>query len=373
MEYKYHCQHEAESIANSIMPVPENYPLANGLPDDFREHFSQLCALIKNMYLDMAKQPEAYGLVLTDYALQEAGSQSKETGLIRKSRNSVNRLFDTLYRMAQCGEVRSHQLVVSLPMFRELIKQAEGNGASPVTKYELILARLADFGFVISDFAGKPFAKTRESFTVEYPDLPKLIDTLKSYVGCRHEVRQSQQALKDRSSLTFKGKPVLPYYNAQKFDFRYTADQDKIPMQKWIEYELQSQGCTEENIRFQVAFYEFSLQYTNVKYDGNYFYKSKRIAQVWKNGFSLKLRNMDDYMDEIAAMPESVKKCFVKSNCRRVCGFQGGTEEYCKYRLHWTYYGTPHEGCAFSCFNFDDMDKTLVLYYWRLLELEYKL
>jgi len=35
MKYKYHCQHEAESIANSIMPVPANYPLANGLPDDF--------------------------------------------------------------------------------------------------------------------------------------------------------------------------------------------------------------------------------------------------------------------------------------------------------------------------------------------------
>jgi len=373
MKYKYHCQYEAESIANSIMPVPAEYPLANGLPDDFIMHFTQLCAIMKNMYLNMVKQPETYGLVLTDYALQPAGSQSKEAGLIRKSRNSVNRLPDTLFRLSQSGNVHNHKLLVSLPVFKESIKQAEGNGVSPVSKYELILSRLVDFGFAISNFSGKPFAKTVDSFTIEYPDSPQLIDTLKAYCDCWHKIRQSQSELKDRSNLSYKGKPILQYYSHLRYDFRFTADQDKIPMQEWIKYELQSQGCPKENIDFHVAFYEFSLQYANVKYDGNYFYKSKRIAQVWKNGFSLKLRNMNDYFNEIATMPESIRKCFAKSNCRRICGFQGGTEEYCKYRLHWTYEGTPYEGCAFSCFNFDDMDKILVPHYWRLLELEYKL
>jgi hypothetical protein len=47
MEYKYHCQYEAKQMASSILPVPEDYPLANGLPEDFRKHFSQLCDLIK--------------------------------------------------------------------------------------------------------------------------------------------------------------------------------------------------------------------------------------------------------------------------------------------------------------------------------------
>ena len=26
MEYKYHCQYQAEAFANAIIPVPENYP-----------------------------------------------------------------------------------------------------------------------------------------------------------------------------------------------------------------------------------------------------------------------------------------------------------------------------------------------------------
>ncbi|MCL2377721.1 MAG: hypothetical protein FWC77_01185 [Defluviitaleaceae bacterium] len=100
MEHKYHCQHEATVIANSILPVPEDYPLANGLSDDFRKYFSQLRDLIREMYLDMAKQPEAYGLVLTDYSLQSADKKSKEYALIMKSKNSVNRLPDTLFRLS---------------------------------------------------------------------------------------------------------------------------------------------------------------------------------------------------------------------------------------------------------------------------------
>ncbi|MCL2199043.1 MAG: hypothetical protein FWB80_08985 [Defluviitaleaceae bacterium] len=369
--HQYHCQHEAVMVANSIMPVPVDYPLADGLPDNFRTDFAKLCALMKNMYLDMAKQPEAYGLVLTDYAMQRGNSQSKEAGLIRKSRNSVNRLPDTLFRLAQCGEIHNKQLIVSLPTFKEVIKKAEGNGVSPVTKYELILLRLVDFGFVISNFTGKPFAKTLESFTVEYPDSPELINTLKIFCDCWKQTRQSQSELKDRSNLSYKGKPILHYYNHMKFDFRFTADQDKIPMQDWIVYELQSQGCSKETIAFHVAFYEHSLQYKTVKYDGNYFYKSKRIV-TGLDSLSLKLSNMDNYMDEIAAMPESIKIHFTKNYCN-YCDFQGATSKHCKYRLKWTYNNTAHDGCAFICFSFQDYDTTLVPHYWRLLALEYKL
>ncbi|MCL2361678.1 MAG: hypothetical protein FWC73_07695 [Defluviitaleaceae bacterium] len=373
MEYRYHCQHAAEATANTILPVPEKYPLADGLPDDFREHFSQLCVLMKNMYLDMAKQPSAYGLVLTDYALQGTDSQSKERGLVLKSRNSVNRLPDTLFRLSQSGEVCNHQLIISLPVFKESLKQTESCIVSPVSKYHLILSRLVDFGFTISDFNGKPFGKTINSFTVEYPDMPELIDTLKTFCDYWYEykVRQSQRALKDRSSLTYKGKPALHYYSHMNFDFRFTADQDKIPTQEWIRYELKSQGCAEERIGFLVAFYEYSLKYTDVMYDGNYFIESKRIAQVHDN-FILKLKNPDNYIEEIAAMPKILHDCFAKSSCR-FCNFQGATREHCKYRLHWTYNDTSQTGCAFASFAFPDTDVNLVPYYWRLLELEYGL
>jgi len=369
MEYKYHCQHEAELVANFILPVPENYPLADGLSGDFRNHFSQLRDLIKEIYLDMAKQPEAYGLVLTDYTLQSEGSQSKENGLIRKSRNSVNRLPDTLFRLSQNGEVCNHKLVVSLPSFKTSLKQTEAYGLSSVTKYELILSRLVDFGFSISDFNGKPFVKTVDSFTVEYPDAPELIDTLKLFCDLWHEnkIRQQQDTPSRLASMV---KPALNYYSHMNFDFRFTADQDKIPIREWIGYDLQMQGYSEERICFYTAFYNYSLKYADVKYNGDYLLDSKRIVHLGYKCLRLILKNSDNYINEITTMPEILCAVYAKSHCR-FCDFQGATMEHCKFRLHWTYNDTSRAGCAHTCFVFPDNDATLVPYYWRLLELEY--
>jgi hypothetical protein len=153
------------------------------------------------------------------------------------------------------------------------------------------------------------------------------------------------------------------------FDFRFTADQDKIPMQKWIEFDLQSQGYTREKIDFLVAFYDYSLNYPEVQYDGNYFYKSERITKV-HDGFVLKLKNPDNYMDKISSLPNTLRDNFAKNHCR-YCDFQGATKEHCKFRWHWTYDNTPRTGCAFICFTFPAKDVALVPYYWRLLESEY--
>ncbi|MCL2445423.1 MAG: hypothetical protein FWD06_01465 [Oscillospiraceae bacterium] len=369
MDHKYHCQHAAELIANTMLPVPDDYPLANGLPEDFRKHFSQLRDLIKEMYLDIAKQPEAYGLVLTDYNLQSADKKSKEHALIMKSKNSVNRLPDTLFRLSQNGEVHNHQLIVSLPAFKESLKQTATYGLSAVTKYEWILSRLVDFGFSISDFNGKPFAKTVSSFTVEYPDAPELIDTLKTFCDLWHENKNQQQEAPTLASMV---RPALHYGGHMNFDFRFTADHDKIPMDDWIRYELQSQGYSKDRICFYTTFYDYSTNFTNVKYDGNYFFDTKRIVHLGYKCLRLILKNPNNYMDEITTMPEVIRDVFANTHCR-FCDFQEAKKERCKFRFHWTYNNAPRAGCACSCFIFPDDDASLVPYYWRLLELEYGL
>jgi hypothetical protein len=362
MEYRYHCQYQAESFAKQILPVPEDYPLRDGLPEDFRTHFARLCELAKDIYIDMAKQPETYGLMLIEI-------ESQDNNLIRKAENTIHRLVDTLCRLSGCGEVQNHQLVVSAPAFKDVIKKGQGAVSNPVPKYELILSRLVDFGFVISDFDGRPFGKTIEAFTVEYPDTPEIIDTVKAYCDCWYMIRA------DRSSV--KIWPEEFHHHLYRFDYKITADHDKIPVQQWIADEAKYYGYPDEIGDFYIAFYEYSLQYKGVKFNGDYNYKSKRIARDLQKGqgkcsLSLKLKNVDNYMSEINAMPESIKKQFAKSCCAH-CGFQGATEEYCKFRLCWTFDNTPHEGCAFMCFEFDDFDLARVPDYWRLPELEYGL
>jgi len=362
MDYRYHCQPQAEDYARAILPVPDGYPLRDGLPEDFREQFSKLCALMKEMYLDMARQPEAYGLTLVDIQLQD-------NRVIRDAGNSIHRLFDTMMRLSQSGEVRNHQLVVSAPAFKASIRKAQGAVSVPVPRYELILARLVDFGFSISGFTGKPFGKDVESFIVEYPDFPAMIDTVRAYCDCWEALRTNRASIKIW--------PEEFHHHAYRFDYKVTADCDKISVRQWIADEAKYHGYPEGVGEFYIAFYEYSRQFKGVKFNGDYLYKSKRIARDLQKGqgrhsLSLKLREMDRYMSEMDALPAGIREPLRKSSCGH-CGFQGATDEFCKFRLKWTLENTVHEGCAFLCFEFEDFDLARVADYWRLLEQEYGL
>jgi len=171
VDYRYHCQHQAESFANSIIPVPGDYPLRNGLPEDFREHFKELCKLAKDIYMDMAKQPENYGLMLLDI-------NETDHNRARDSYRTIHRFMDTLNVLFLNGEVRNHCLTVNAEEFREAAKK--------ITKYGLILSRLCDFGFFISDFESNVIDKNAVTFSVEYPDSPNIVEALKyiAKIGC---------------------------------------------------------------------------------------------------------------------------------------------------------------------------------------------
>jgi hypothetical protein len=361
MEYKYHCQPQAEEFAKQIIPVPDNYPLRNGLPDDYRIHYAKLCELMKEMYLDMTKKPESYGLKLIEISSQDRHA-------IRAAQNKIHRLVDTLLRLCQSGRVENHQLIVSADLFKSAIKKAQGAVSNSVPKYELILSRLTEFGFDISDFTGKPFDKNVESFTIEYPDDPDIIDTMKTYFDCWDILKENQANVIMWNEF---------HHNFYRFDYKVTADHDKLSGTQWVHDKALRYGYPPEIDKFYVAFHEYSLKYKKIRFDGEYYYKSKRIARSldWGNEIpklALILKDMDKYITVIEAMPDSVKKPFTKSSCN-YCGFQGATDEHCKFRRIWTLDGIKHDACAFFGFQFDDFDVARVADYWQLLELEYGL
>lgn len=368
IEYKFHCQHQAEAFAGAILPVPENYPLQTGLPKDFPLHFSRLCELAKNIYSDMAVRPDAYGLTLIDI-------NSKDHNLARDGYRSIHRFADTLSNLSSCGTLENHRLIVSAEEFRQNIKKGAGLVSGPVPKYELILSRLVDFGFSVSDFDGKPFSKKVDFFTIEFPEYPEMIDTIKTYCDCWDK-------LKCKRDEKVKLWPQEFHHHFYRFDYKITADTEKIPMRQWVSDEADYLGYSPEQKAFSLAFYEHSLQYKDVKFDGDYNYKSKRIARICQTGyiamgeskflFHIRLKSMDKYMAEIVKMPESLKKPMSKDSCRH-CSFQGATAGKCKFRIHWTFGGQPHTGCAHACFYYADFNVANVPDYWRLLELEYEL
>ena len=363
--YKYHCQHQAESFAHAIIAVPENYPLLPGLPTNYPQNLSKLCALAKDIYLDMAKQPEAYGLMLIDI-------NSQDHNLARDGYRTLHRLCDLLVNLSQCSELNDHRLTVNKDKFTAANKKGTGLVSGPVPKYELFFSRLVDFGFTISDFDGKPFNKKVTSFTIEYPDFPEMTDTIKFYCDCWKQYQKKDVKLWSHEF----------HHHFYRFDYKITADRAAIPLMQWVMDEAVYLGYTPELKAFSLAFYEHSLQYSDVCFDGDYTYKGKRIARIYQSGYialgktkyhmHVRLKNMDKYSSQVERLPESLREKMGKDNCRH-CNFQGATEDYCKFRIHWTLNGQKHVGCAHVCFYFNDFTLERIPDYWRLLELEYGL
>lgn len=367
-EYNYHCQHQAESFAKAILPIPNEYPLQAGLPKNFQLNFMKLCDLAKDVYMDMSKNPEAYGLMLVDI-------KSKDHNLARDGYRTIHRFVDTLSNLSNCSILENHQFLVNMEEFKASIKKGTGLVSGPVPKYELILLKLVHFGFAISGFEGKPFAKKVSSFSVEYPDYPEMMDTIKTYIECWNALKPNRESVKVW--------PKEYHHHYYRFDYKITADREKIPMLQWISDEADYSGYLPQQKAFSIAFYEYSLNYKDVTFDGDYNYKGKRIARMYQDGFHaikdeliflvhIRLKNMDIYMTEINMMPDGIKKLMRRDSCRH-CNFQGATSEYCKFRVQWKFDGQPHEGCAHACFYFDDFTVEHVPHYWRLLELEYNL
>lgn len=364
--YKYHCQHQAEDFARTILPVPEDYPLQKGLSEDFREQFASLCDLAKNIYMDMAKAPESYGLMLVDI-------DSTDNDLIRNGSLTIHRFMDTLNALFSAGELRNHQLAVSAEAFRTLIKKNRPAVSGSVTRYELLISRLSDFGFVFSEFDGKPFGKKVDFFTVDYPDNPEMMDTINTYIACWEAMCENRTDVKIAPK-QFQHK----YY---RFDYKVTADRSAVPMLRWVIDDAEKYWFSPELKAFALAFYEYSLKYEGIKFDGDYYYKSKRIAQITARGYndlgkqdfklSIKLTQPDKSMDVIRAASSSIQKRFMRDICLDNCGRP--VDKPCKHWLHWTFEGIAHTGCPWGCFFFDDFNLELVSAYWKMLELQYGL
>lgn len=386
--YKYHVQYQALEYVNSILPLPDELPLKKGLDKSFIDDFRDLIELIKKIYCDMAEHPEDYGLLLID--VHEQNNHAIHLcvrGPLRESRNSLHRLLDVLYALFDSGKVQNNTLISDGQSFIAQIKK------QAITRYYLIINKLIEFGFTISGYNNN---KIKESLLeVSFPSNPKLINTLKTYCGCKEINEDQQKFIKNIDQ--FK----LNFYT---LDYKYLVDLSQLPEIVWVNDKIYT--WDKEAKKFYLAFYEYMQKFPNVEYKGerkgNYYLEKKALAEIryeddlWKEELSyytvpeyrnIILKDMKTYLvlnlflkikgreDRFDKFPPQIIEYMKNKKCQDCDVFDRYKKQtgQCPHTVIWSHNGEKYRSCSFYCFHFENPKIDDIPLYIDLLKNEYKL
>lgn len=355
MEHSYHVQREVVAYYRHIPRVPETFAVNPKLLDDldeaqFAASFRQYADIMAQMYRDIESRPEAYGMLIVDI---HAVNENKEDGnLAKASWRSVKRLGDVMAEVGKLGEIDGDGLRIPTAAFKTALKK--------VQKVHLILNRMLEFGFVISDYDGEKFNKGAESFVITFPGNALLMLVVQAYA---------------RSESFHTDDPHEFYY----FDYKRVADRSKLPLD-CVATDLAAL-LHEDNGRLLIAlnrcFVDPLKLIPHYKDDSiEYYLKKKRVARFIIDFHTLevqvilKLKNMDSYMDLVGSLPQSLRQYFERDGCH-YCSFQNATEEWCKFRVSWTLDGNKYDTCGFESFHFHNPASENAENMIQLMKLEY--
>ncbi|WP_058301267.1 hypothetical protein [Gorillibacterium timonense] len=355
MNHLYHVQREVTAYYRHIPHVPDDFPVDPNLlgfmeEAEFRYAFKELAERVGQVYRDMEENPSSYGVPLSD--IHEVNENKEDGNLAKASWRSVKRLGDVLQAIGSLGVLDGDGLRIPLADFRQTLKK--------MTRFQLILDRLIDFGFAIEEYDGAKFRKDAAFFVVSYPDNPRLPSVLKAYA----------------LSPGFHADDPHEFYY---MDYKRVADRDKLPSNA-AALDLAALLDEDHGLLLILLHEHFvgsmglSAHYKDDSLE--YFQKKKRVARFMIDFHTgdvmviLKLKDMDAYGLVIDSLPPELRTYFEKGNCR-YCDFQQATAEWCKFRLSWTIDDCRQEGCGFDNFNFINPGSRSYASFARLMELEY--
>lgn len=358
MGYKYYVQEYAKKRADSILPVPESYPLRGNFKPNFYSDFSELTKLLKRIYIDVAANPDTYGCDL--YPLE---NEMRGKGVDNQSNLSLNRIVNLLRTLCDCAEIENHTLKVNTELFKKQSKK--------IKNYSAIVDKLIDFGFYFQE------SKNNIYLTITYPDRPNIINVLKIYMDCWNEVLNDEYI---KSEIKKNGYGYIAgYYNFYSFDYKTTANPKELESLQIIK----DDAFTWDEVCKQtyIDFFEYSKQYPAIHFFGrDYYIGKKRIGTLRYDekyeflNLKLKLKNPDKYISEIEKLPEHLQTCFSKDvKICWGCGCLGNNPDTCSIRIYWRFNSIDYIGCSMECFYFNDIKSEDIPQLFSLLEYEYNI
>ena len=359
MENKYYVQAYAKKRIDSILPVPNNYPLRGDFGEKFISDFSALTKILKAIYADVIENPDAYKCDL--YPLDQ---EPRGKGTDNESNSSLDRIVKCLQTLCDCGEIKANTLKVSAEQYKKQIKKIKG--------YSAIIEKLKDFGFCFQETI---FDKNVECFLVQYTKKPNIVTTLKIYMNCWNEVLNDEYL---KNEIKKNGYGCIAYYfDYYLFDYKVTANLKELDQMQSAKDDCYTWDAERRNA--YLKFYEYSKKYPAIRFaKGNYFVGNKRICTFRYDDshkfLKMKLKNPEKYMAEIEKMPEYLQECFSKKAKKCTgCGCLGNNPDACNNRIYWKFRNKEYIGCSMESFYFNDIKDKDIPYLFTLLKYEYKI
>ena len=296
-KHEYCCQNSVAQILDFMIPIPDIFNVNEKYlydcdETDFIYGFKNLSEIISNIYTDIIKSPDEYGLSLVpdiNYGVFNPKAN--------QSSNYARSLMSLLRIIGQTGEFINGELTVSIDLYNSMIKTLKPKYKIP--KPNMIIKKLFDFRFFISEFNGKSFAKDIKYFVISYPDNPYIIKALKGYT-------MTEIKTFEFFSLHYYlvSKPDTIPYNQNSITFgEYLKKSGK---EFFYEFDrcMRNAGYTclwDKSYSYALAYFEDVKDYYIIRLNPN-----DSMLEM-----KMRLKNVSNYIDYIETLPQHIKELFM--------------------------------------------------------------
>jgi hypothetical protein len=329
-----------------MYPIPEYFKINPkyllGLDEnEFIDGFHCLRNTVRDIYKDIIKNPESYGLPLTEDSVPV---------------NSSRRLMDYLNVLSRAGELRENSLVVTFDMYNESLKTIKPKVS--IAASNILIKRLTDFGFYFTGFNGKTFDKGLNQFVVTYEDNRNLIPVLKGYSMANHMSENRRDEFRACQYDLVAASGELPKQVRAYVFSQYLSGEQKDFFIRFNE-RMTEEGFTCETPQS----HNFTLEYylnEQIPFDK----KPPHIVQCTSENnqlnINLVITSIPSYCGHIEKLPDRVKAVYKRAVIYQPCKNMESCE-LCGCIRKWKMDGEDLISCQFgnahiSDYNLDDIE-----------------
>ena len=356
---KYYVQHIAEIYQKNVCNTPPTKVhdrFLYGLDmEQFTNGFTALAALMRQLFSEIARDPASFGMTL-----KEITDTNAKTSYYTGSGASLLRVPNLLYILGAKSELQADMsLVIDGGVLADTAKQLK------ITGLPLLLSKLRECGFDVSDFGKAP--KAADRISVSYIDNRYLTVALKAMAEALYELSKGDLRNSNNDYFYMMHGGLLENETVKEpkltVDFIYHV-LDPIRRSHAEALHKTVENATKQNIRKSLMRNNWTNTYTNTK---NKKVLMSLLIEQDELSVKLNLQNITMYAPLIKELPEKMQNVIFNGGWD--CG-RDNCNPRCSGGFAFEIDGKAYDKCHCGSFVFNRLTDEDVAYCQKLLEQE---